>query len=212
MLHPDEFSKEKGETSIPAMSGEGNSATFATHRFVSVLTVVLFATLGGTSAQGYASNISVSADINTATLTWTAATSNGSAASYTLALLLDGGATPVTNYTISDVATDSYTLSNLVYSTFYTVKLYTVDSSAQIVGVSTLSFWTLYKVWNPSFITALAVFGFIIIILVVMMALKSKYLAEKEPDMKPVFEEEQADEGVEKKKDADKSNVEVDIF
>jgi ABC-type Fe3+-siderophore transport system permease subunit len=212
MLQPDEFSKEKGETSITAMIGEGDSATFATHRFVSVLTVVLFATLGGTSAQGYASNISVSADINTATLTWTAATSNGSAASYILALLLDGGATPVTNYTLSDVATDSYTLSNLVYSTFYTVKLYTVDSSAQIVGVSTLSFWTLYKVWNPSFIAALAVFVFIIIILVVMMALKSKYLAEKEPDMKLVFEEEQADEGVEKTKDADKSNVEVDIF
>ncbi|XP_022090060.1 uncharacterized protein LOC110978972 [Acanthaster planci] len=190
----------------------GSSTTLPVHRFMFILTVLIFTAFGSTSALDYASNISVRADITSATLTWIAA-SNSSADSYTLALLLDGGATSRTNYTISDVATETYTLTDLTYSTYYTVNLYTVGSGGQTVGVSTLSFWTLYKVWNPSFIAALCVLGFIFITLVVMMALKSAYLAEKkDPDEKPVLEDEQTDKGVKKNKDTDRNGANVVIL
>ena len=148
-----------------------------------LLILVLSTVITMSSALEYASNLTVSSKTaNTATLTWTSAASGGNASSYIVSVVLDTSV--LENVTISTIATNTHTITGLTYSTFYTVLVYTYDSTGQSTGEATsVSFWTKYTTWNTKFIGALGVIGFIIVTLLTMIILKSKCLP---PDPKPM--------------------------
>ncbi|XP_071805312.1 uncharacterized protein [Asterias amurensis] len=145
-------------------------------RSYGLLILVLSTVITMSSALEYASNLTVSSKTaNTATLTWTSATSGGNASSYIVSVVLDTSV--LENVTISTVATNTHTITGLTYSTFYTVLVYTYDSTGQSTGeAASVSFWTKYTTWNTKFIGALGVIGFIIVTLLTMIILKSKCL------------------------------------
>ncbi|XP_038079223.1 uncharacterized protein LOC119746380 [Patiria miniata] len=194
------------------MGTGGLSTTFPVHIIMIWTVLILTAFSTTSSALDYASSISVSADTTSATLTWTVASNASAADSYIVAVLLDGGTTSVNNYTISDVSTETYSLADLVFSTYYTVNLYTVSNTGQTVGVTTVSFWTEYAVWNSKFIAVLGVIGFMFLTLLVMMVLKSVFLKEeKAQDKKPVLEDEE-NGGIRKENGAGTNAKDIAIF
>ena len=118
-------------------------------------------------ALTYAANLTTS-DITTSsvTLTWTVPDDTSSIDSYVL-MKINTNNVNTENFTITDLATTSYTATGLSYSSYFTFTIVTLDNAGDSLGEDSTSGVTLYNPINGKALAAIAIAGFIFLIWVI---------------------------------------------
>ncbi|XP_041480046.1 uncharacterized protein LOC121427617 [Lytechinus variegatus] len=133
-----------------------------------IVTVIIVDLVSVTSAATHATNISSSSvGKSNADLTWIVP-SDLSQASYYVLYVLDEGLNVVLNETIDDVNSATYSLTQLTFSTYYNVTIYTHDATDDAIGSDTILFVTDYDPLNFRALCAIGVVGALILILIVV--------------------------------------------